>query len=332
DITPSQIDLKVVGVFNAAAIRHNNETILFLRVAEGPIIREADAAVGLYFDHTDHTVKRKSFNKNDPDIDCRDPRIIKTRKGIFLTSLSHIRKAWSHDGLTFTVDTKPTLLPMNEYETYGIEDPRVTYVDGLYALNYTGVSSHGIATMLATSRDLLVFKRHGIMFVPDNRDVVIFPQKIDGHYMALHRPCTAAFGPPSIWIARSKDLLQWGGHRCLIRPSHELWEARKIGGGAVPIKTNKGWLVIYHGVGYDDVYSLGAVLLDGRDPTIIKGRLHEPILQPLESYECEGFFGNTVFTCGAVVADDGAVNVYYGAADETLCVATIEINELLKKF
>ncbi|MFC1809227.1 glycoside hydrolase family 130 protein [Candidatus Omnitrophota bacterium] len=331
DVIPSQRDLKVVGVFNAAAIEHHNQTVLILRIAEEPVIRDAEEVVGVVFDHNDKKVVMVSFDKNDPNINYDDPRVIKTQSGVFLTTLSHFRRAWSDDGVTFTVDPQPTFLPLTEYETYGVEDPRLTFIDDKFVLNYTGVSSYGITTLMATSNDLLTFKREGIIFPPDNRDVTIFPEKINGSCVALHRPCSAEFGPPSIWFATSGNLIQWGNHQCIMRPSSELWEAKKIGGGAVPLKTREGWLVIYHGVSFEDVYSLGAVLLDYNDPTKVKARLKDPLLIPEMNYEKNGFFGNVVFTCGAILRNNGMIDVYYGASDEKICLSSIELEVLLKR-
>jgi len=332
DISSSQVDLKVVGVFNAAAIEHEGKTFLFLRVAEEPVIREADTVVGVYYDINEQSVKTISFNKHDPEIDNSDPRVIRTRKGVLLTSVSHLRKAVSVDGCTFTVDKEPLFLPETKYETYGIEDPRITCIDNTFYLNYTGVSRHGITTMLAQSKDLNTFTRVGVMFPPDNRDVTIFPERCDGLYRALHRPCGAEFGAPSIWCTSSNDLMHWGGHVSILESSDALWEAKKIGGGAVPIKTERGWLVIYHGVSYDDSYSLGAVLLDLDDPSKVVARLKEPLLVAETEYEKNGFFANVVFTCGAILRKDKTIDIYYGASDEALCVASVELEELLNRF
>jgi predicted GH43/DUF377 family glycosyl hydrolase len=231
------------------------------------------------------------------------------------------------------VDGLPTFGPQSAYESFGIEDARITLLDGTYWINYTAVSEHGIATGLASTKDFKAFERHGIIFPPPNRDVTIFPQKIGGRYIALHRPMPEGLGHPAIWIATSSDLLSWGDHRIVATARPGSWDDVKIGGGAVPVKVHANrqdaWLAIYHGVtGSPPTYSLGALLLDQYDPSKVIGRSREPILRPEAPYEREGFFGRVVFTCGALV-DGDLVRIYYGAADDVTAVADLSLEEIL---
>jgi predicted GH43/DUF377 family glycosyl hydrolase len=165
-------------------------------------------------------------------------------------------------------------------------------------------------------------------FAPPNKDCVLFPERIGGAYMALHRPVSEGLGGKYLWIASSPDLLHWGDHRCVLRPQRGTWDAAKVGAGAPPLRIDEGWLEIYHGVDGDDRYCRGALLLDAADPARVLGRSREPIMEPLASYERDGFYGNVVFATGAVV-DGDRLTVYYGAADDSVCGATMSIREIL---
>jgi predicted GH43/DUF377 family glycosyl hydrolase len=167
----------------------------------------------------------------------------------------------------------------------------------------------------------------GVIYAPDNRDVCFFPEKINGSYWALHRPAPMHFGTPEIWLANSPDLIHWGDHRMLVACSNNDWEQMKIGGGAPMLKTDKGWLQIYHGVDKSQRYCLGALLIDRNDPTRVIARTQRPIAAPREAYEIEGFFGNVIFCCGAIISDD-VLRVYYGAADKVMALATTSLDDL----
>ena len=160
----------------------------------------------------------------------------------YLSTLSHIRIARSKDGINFTVDDNPFIYPCSSSESFGTEDARISRIDDIYYITYTAVSSDGWATALATTRDFKTMERKGIIFPPPNKDVSIFPEKINGKYLALHRPHNEGFGKPSIWYSESPDLLHWGSHKCLIRPRDTRWEEQKIGGGLHRSKQTKdGW-------------------------------------------------------------------------------------------
>jgi len=200
-------------------------------------------------------------------------------------------------------------------------------------VNYTAVSSAGISTALASSSDLVNFERHGVIFSPPNRDVTIFPERIHGRYWALHRPMPEDIGRPAIWLASSPDLLAWGGHRLVASARAGMWDDLKIGGGAVPfrvqVRGRSAWLAIYHGVTAAPLtYSLGAMLLDGDDPSLVLGRSRAPILFPEAPYELKGFFANVTFTCG-LHAEGDLVRIYYGASDGVTCVADLSLQEIL---
>jgi len=334
-IPPSSPDMKVVGVFNPAVAGHNGETVLLLRIAEAPRNVPADEVAAPVYDVNTGTIEVKRWSRATRGLDLSDPRMIGVDGREWLTSISHLRVARSTDGIHFQLWPYPAMVSSTQYEAYGMEDPRITEIDGTYWVNYTAVSSYGIATALASTRDFKVFERHGVIFPPDNRDVTIFPEKIGGQFAALHRPMPSGAGlaKPAIWIARSSDMLSWGNHELVAEARDGHWDDAKIGGGAVPFRVHVGgrdaWLAIYHGVtSSPPAYSLGALVLETWDPTRVIGRSREPILRPEATYEREGFFGGVVFTCGALV-DGDQVRIYYGAADGVVAVADLSLEDIL---
>ena len=332
-VPPSRPELEVAGVFNPAVVRHDGQVVLLLRVAEAPR-RDAEGEVAApVYDPGSGRLTVKRWRLGNGDVDASDPRMLVAGGRTWLTSISHLRLARSADGIHFEVEPTPALAPATAYESFGVEDPRITVLDGTYWINYTAVSPYGIATALASTRDFRTFERHGVIFPPDNRDVTIFPERIGGRYAALHRPMPFGIGRPAIWAATSADLLSWGGHRLVADARGGSWEDVKVGGGAVPFRVRAGgrdaWLAVYHGVtGTPHVYSLGALLLDGADPARVLARSREPILRPEAAYEREGFFGGVVFTCG-VLAEGDLVRIYYGAADGVTAVADLSLGEIL---
>lgn len=329
DIKPTRSDFEVIGVFNAGVARLRNEIILLLRVAERPINNRPNTLLTAVYDTNDNEFVVKEFSKNDPDNNYADPRLIITPKQTFLTSFSHLRLARSKDGISFNVDDSPTILPSSEYETFGLEDPRITFLDGIYYISYVSVCSLGVTTSLISTKDFSSFHRHGIIFCPDNKDVVIFPEKIEGKYYSLHRPVSSLFKKQWIWIAESLDMLCWGNHRYLMEPRFGYWDEVKIGAGAAPVRIEQGWLEIYHGVDLNNHYCLGAALLDIQEPWRVIARSKKPILEPQSDYECSGFFGNVVFSCGLLYEDE-KLKIYYGAADTSICYAELPLEQTVK--
>jgi len=332
DIEPSDSRFKVVGVFNCGVIRFKDEVILLMRVAEAPVNNNPIKLSVSWLDINSGVFVIKEFNKNDPSINISDPRIIKTTKGNFLTSISHLRLARSKNGIDFKIDIKPAMLPENIYERFGIEDPRITWIADKYYITYSAVSDiTGITTCLASTFDFINFTRHGVIFSPDNKDVVIFPEKISDRYYALNRPSASEFGLRGIWISESPDLVCWGDHNWLMGPREGYWDSERIGGGAVPFRTEEGWLEIYHGASRDSRYCLGVVLLDSEKPFKIRARSEKPVMEPRADYELNGFFSNVIFTCGALYEED-RVKVYYGTADTCIAYAEIKLDDILNSF
>ena len=267
---------------------------------------------------------------------CGDEYILLNRvEG--LDGISCLWVARSRDGVHFTPDPQPAMVRATEgyyavYEEYGIEDPRITKIADVYYITYTCYSRYACCVGLARTSDFRTFERMGIISLPDNKDVVLFPEKIGGRYARLDRPSTVTGNRRDIWISYSPDLLHWGSPRPVMEPRKGRWDNKKIGAGAPPIKTDQGWLEIYHGVretGSGVLYRLGAVLLDLEDPSRVVGRAAEHILTPTATEDFLGNVMNVVFTCGAILEDDGELKVYYGAADQVMCLATAPVDEII---
>jgi len=333
DVKPSQNNFEVFGVSNAGATKVNNKTLLILRVAERPKKKSGVVTVpNIIFSGNQTSLKIKKLYQTDKKYIFTDPRVVhentRGKRIIGLTSISHLRLAWSDDGENFAVEDKPWVFPSVLEEAWGCEDPRVTKIENEYLVNYTAVSTHGIATALVKTKDFKSLERYGIIFSPPNRDVVIFPEKIKGYYAALHRPMPTRVGVESIWFASSPNLTHWGKHRFVMGPRRGTWDGEKIGGGAPPLLTNEGWLIIYHGVDEKSTYRLGAALLDLKEPWKVIARLKKPIVEPTEQYEKKGVFPNVCFTCG-VTEKDNEIRIYYGGADRVMCLATVNKKELV---
>ena len=339
DVKPSREDFKVDGIFNCGVAKYNNEVILLCRVAESVKEENKDVIqipVVVNKDGKDQIEVIKIVKSENPQYDYSDSRSLwiidnkGNRKIAYLTSLSHIRLARSKDGVNFVIDDEPFIFPIAKEEGWGMEDPRVTEIDGTFYINYTSVTQNGAATSLISTKDFVSYERHGIIFAPENKDVTIFPEKIGGKYVAFNRPVPCAIGNPDIWLAESIDLIHWGKQQHFYGVAKDdSWENGRIGGGAVPFKTDKGWIKIYHAADSDNRYCLGAFLLDANDPTKILAKTSTPILEPDAIYEKEGFFGNVVFTCGCLLEEETVV-IYYGAADDKICRVDIALEEIYK--
>jgi predicted GH43/DUF377 family glycosyl hydrolase len=250
---------------------------------------------------------------------------------------SIIGRADSEDGFSFTVYPKPFLTPaedhtFGEYEEYGVEDLRICPVEDDYLLTYSAYSRHGVRIALARTKNFEKVERIALITQADVRNVVIFPAKFGGRYARLDRP-HSEISPWSIWISYSPDLVHWGDSRVIVKPVAYHWDEMKIGPGAPPFRTDKGWLHVYHGVFKTmagAVYRLGVALHDLDDPAKIVGVSDQWILQPEAPWEMSGYVPNVVFTCGAVPEDDGTVKIYWGGADTVMCVGTAVIDDLVQ--
>jgi len=279
---------------------------------------------------------------NLPGLDLRDPRSIRYRNAAgnlrmanegyidFLAQISHLRVARSRDGVKFTIDETPAIAPHTDMEEYGVEDPRATFIDGKWHITYVSVSRWGITTSLATTTDFRTFERPGVIFLPDQKDVVIFPEKVGGRYVALTRPMPGSFSRIcGIWIAFSDDLLSWGRHQTLCLPRPDYWDELRTGASAVPFRVDDGWLELYHGVDRNTRYAMGALLLDADDPRKVLARSAQPIIEPIEEFERTGLFNETIFSCGHVDLGGGRIRMYYGAADSVVAAADFDVRDIV---
>lgn len=325
-VRPSRDDFEVVCTFNAGVAEYNGEVLMLMRVAEKPKSHRTDVLAVPTLEMNEHgnwEIVVKHLDCKDSQYDFSDPRkVYDNKKGtyVYLTSISHLRLARSKNGVDFVVEDKPLIQPDRELEGFGTEDARITKIGNIYYINYTAVSCNGITTAMATTRDFKSIEKQGIIFVTENRDVTIFPEMINGKYYALTRPVPRQIGMAQMWMASSPDLYHWGAHELLKLPRYE-WDGARNGGGAIPIKTEKGWLILYHGADKkSNRYCMNAALLDLTNPAHVLATSRQPILEPEESYEVEGFYPNVVFSCGAFLRDD-VVHMYYGAADRVMALA-----------
>lgn len=299
---------------------------MIIRVAERPEQKEGKISFPVY---EDNRFKVLEFDRDSPDIDLSDPRVIKYKGQDYLTTLSYLRLVFSDDGVHFHEDSKyPPVFGSGFYESFGIEDCRVATMDDGYYLTFTEVSPVAVGVGMMHTRDFRHFTHEGMIFPPHNKDCALFEEKIDGRYYALHRPSSPELGGNYMWIAESPDRIHWGRHKCVATTRKGFFDSARLGAGASPIRTDEGWLVIYHGADSSNRYCLGAMLLDLKDPSKVLARSSEPIMEPVAPYEQTGFFGNVVFTNGQIV-DGDTVHIYYGASDEVICKADFSIKEIL---
>jgi len=244
-------------------------------------------------------------------------------------------QARSENGRQFQIEPEPFLAPAEEgpfarYETGGVRDARITFFEGAYHIVYVAASSYGLRLGLARTTDFNSVERIAFISEPDTKNGALFPRKIDGRYVRLVRPREGE----SIWLNYSSDLLYWGGWDVVMTPRGGYWDHHRIGAAAPPMETKYGWLLIYYAEKWTPsgpLFRLGAAILDREEPTILIGRTNIPILSPRERYERVGDVGNLVFSCGALLSEDGSeVEIYYGAADSCICLGTIGVEDIEK--
>ncbi len=244
-----------------------------------------------------------------------------------------IYKARSGDGRRFEIEAEPILRPSEDgpfarYEADGVRDARITPFDDTYYVVYLCQSEYGFRLGLATTRDFMSLERVAIISEPDTKNGMLFPRKIHGKFARLERPREGG----NVWISYSDNLIHWGGWDCVMTHRGGYWDYHRIGAATPPIETPCGWLLFYYGVKETPggaLFRLGAAFLDAEDPVNVIGRSNVPVLAPRERYERIGDVGNLVFSCGAVLSDDGKeISIYYGAADSCICLGTVTIEGL----
>ena len=326
DIRPSVEGMQIECLLNPGAFTFEGRTWLLLRVAERPAQKPGRISFPIL---KPDGVEILEFAENDPRLEATDPRVVRYEGKDYLTTLSHLRLVSSDDGIHFREESNyPSLIGEGAQESFGAEDCRVSCIDGTFYLTYTAVSPMGVGVGLRTTRDWRKVSDPQMIFPPHNKDCALFEEKIDGKYYALHRPSSPNLGGNYIWLAESPDFIHWGNHRCLAVTREGAWDSGRVGAGAAPIRTPRGWLEIYHGANKAQRYCLGLLLLDLHEPWRVLARSVEPIMEPLADYEQKGFFGNVVFTNGHIVRGD-EVTMYYGASDTVICAARFSIAQLL---
>jgi len=343
DFGPTADGLEVIGVFNPGAARVGEDIVLLVRVAEGSMEKEPgwvrSPRSTLDGDEVRCHVDRLKIHPDD-DGDHRKPLTVTGHRRLaFISHLELVRL--SPDGRDVkSIERPDALFGRDVTEEYGVEDARITQVGDEYLITYVSVSSTmGVATSLMTSRDFGSFERRGIIFPTENKDVVIFPEKINGAWVALHRPVeNINIRPLAIMAAESPDLVHWGRHRYVLGCADEPgWYSRRIGAGPPPVRTDEGWLTIFHGVrpraegGPIGEYSAGALLTALDEPWRPVRISEEPFLLPQEDWEVSGYVGDVVFPTGAVadLEDPDLLHVFYGCADSRVAVATFSTREII---
>ncbi|WNR45545.1 glycoside hydrolase family 130 protein [Paenibacillus roseipurpureus] len=262
------------------------------------------------------------------------------------SSTTNLGIAFSSDGIHWDVQNRPCF-GLNDEEIIRTYDPRLTVIDGRCYMCFAVDTRHGLRGGIAVTEDFEHFEVLHLT-VPDNRNMVLFPEKIGGHYVRLERPfpvySRGGLDRFDIWLSESPDLRYWGNSDLVLGVEHVPYANDKIGPAAPPIKTEKGWLTTIHAVdldpsrgknGWEDSwrkrYTAGLMLLDLDNPKKVVGLYREPLIAPEASYETSGGFRNDViFPGGMILEDNGEVKIYYGAADTVECLATAHVDDLVK--
>ncbi len=342
DFKPSFTDWEIKGVLNPAVIRlPNKKILLYVRVAESAVQKEGEMLTcPIMSSEKEYKFDYQKINKGDIVRMGRWGEMYLKDGSCRLPTISHFKRVII-DKEGFNVEEivqEPVFTGMPGDGDYGVEDPRFTKIGSLYLMTYVSVSiNEGVSTSLAVSKDLKKWERRGIIFREQNKDAVIFPEKIKGKYVAFHRPeGFFAFSRPSVWVSYSPDLVYWGRERSILQPREGSWDHRRVGAGAPPIKTKKGWLCIYHGVReYENknVYSAGAFLVDLKNPEKVLARtpIKKPLIEPNKNYEATGFMNNVIFPTGAISDLNGKeLLIYSGGADSVISVRKLGINDIMK--
>jgi len=360
DFKPSSKDFEIIGTINPAVARlSNGDILLYVRVIE-KLIKDEDKE----FVYSPRMIGKKDFKYT---LD-KFPKSSITEKNpldfVFLdgtkrlTFISHLRKIiLDSNGLKIKkIEQKPSFFGIRDDGEFGIEDPRITKIKDRYIMTYVTLSKYGdISVSYAISKDLKNWRRKGVMFQEQNKDVIIFPEIIGDHYIAINRPeGNFQFSLPHMWLSYSKDLKHWGHPKPLILSKSKIgWDSGRVGSGTPPIKTKKGWLILYHAVeekkvndyflikllkktlGLSNIitqYNVGAVILKLENPSEILMKTKDPLFSPTKKYE-KGVIEkkNVIFPTGMVLSNNKKdLLIYSGAGDVMTEVKKISINEIMK--
>ncbi len=336
DLAPTDPGLQVIGAFNPAAIQTGpDEYTLLVRVVQS--VRDQDQDSLTVPGWKNGVIQTESHEADS--FKYLDPRVIELRATghrrlvftshfqiVRITNISAVPSEWK-------IEPQGTILPEGDLETFGIEDPRITKIGDEYFVTYVAVSMHGVCTALMKTIDFVSFERMGVIFVPENKDVVIFPERFDDMYWALHRPTPAQpFCSPEIWLANSNDLLKWGNHRPFLT-SASGWEGGRVGGGCVPLRVGDFWLIVYHGSersmtpGQVGRYVATVAIASADQAPRLIAASPIPLFEPVDDFETQGFVPNVVFPT-AITQNDDCLNIFYGAADTAVGVTQMSQREI----
>lgn len=352
-IKPTSKNFSIIGTFNPAAVRlPNGDILLYVRVAE-KLIKDSSKDERTYYapryiGKKDYKIKIDKFAKEKVQSKDSESIIFKdnTKRLMFI---SHFRRVIL-DKTGFKVkfiDPKPSFVGLSNNGELGVEDPRIVKLGDKYAMTYVSLSIQGnLSTSLALSKDGITWNRKGAIFSEQNKDVVLFPETIKDNYFIFNRPEGGfEFTPPHIWMASSKDLINWGRNRPIKLSKKGNWDYKRVGSGAPPIKTSKGWLLIYHGVIDHEIknpnitsdnrtvtfstYEVGAALFDLKNPRKLIAKAKSPIISPIKDYEKKGFVNNVIFPSGLVIdTDKKFVLLFSGGADSVTEVKKISLRSI----
>ncbi len=253
-----------------------------------------------------------------------------------MRGFSHLTVARSANGFTdWKIDPRPTLEAnqTSQEERWGLEDPRIIWLEEQkqFAITYTSFSEGGPVVSLAITKNFRTFARLGVLLPPEDKDACLFPRRFKGRFALIHRPIVR--GEAHIWLSFSPDLKHWGDHRTLIKTRHAYWDCHRVGLACQPVETELGWLIFYHGVRHTtagEIYRVGLALLDLEEPWRVLRRSDEWVLGPRATYERIGDVSGVVFPSGVTIQKEtNQLNLYYGAADCTVAVATANLSEIL---
>ncbi len=366
NIKPSSPELEIIGTFNPGAARlANGDIILYIRVWEKLKITEDEdycysprmSGKDKFKLIIDKFEKKLVTSSSEYDFVFKDG----TKR---LTCISHFRKViLDNTGFKIKhIDNKPSFFGLEWDGELGVEDPRITKIGNLFVMTYVSLSrTENVSTSYAISNDCIRWYRRGVIFSEQNKDVVMFPEMINNEYVAFERPeGSFEFSPPHIWIIYSRDMELWGRQHPMIISKKTDWDYGKVGAGAPPIKTEKGWLLIYHGVivgkrknliegiikrmdisqsmygsvsSKDVIYCAGAALFDLNDPSKLIGKSMVPILFPLIKREVADF-GNlrVIFPTGALIDENERdLLIFCGAGDKVTTVKQVSIERIFRK-
>jgi predicted GH43/DUF377 family glycosyl hydrolase len=339
-LAPSDGRLQVIGAFNPGAIDLGGEILLLVRVAEAAAEQRPGSTALPRWAPGDVEIDWLP----DDALERIDQRVVRLKNtgAHRLTFTSHLRAYRLADPFDLDMDAirrGRMVLPSGPYETFGIEDPRITRLGDTFYITYVAVSEHGAATALMRTTDFDRFERLGIIFPPENKDVVLFPEKVGGRYAALHRPNpNTRFHPPEAWVAYSDNLLDWGDHAVLAGLGEgQAWSADRVGAGCPPVATERGWIELYHANSRAPIAPSGTVgayvgalaLLDRDDPSRVLEQSAEPVMTPEAAFEQVGFLPNVVFPTAMLERADQYL-VYYGAADTATGVIAWQKDDVLR--